>query len=40
MIIRNVENNNGECYKNEMYMEVEKCFQEREVEICKEVQME
>lgn len=40
MIIRNVENNNGECYKNEMYMEAEKRLQEREAEIRKEAQME
>lgn len=39
MILKNVNKNNGECYRNEMYEEVEKCFQEREDEICKEVQL-
>lgn len=36
MIYANVENNKGECYKNEMYIEAEKRLQEREAEICKQ----
>lgn len=40
MIYENVENNKGECYKNEMYEEAEKLLKEREAEIRKEAQME
>lgn len=40
MILKNVEKNNGECYKNEMYEETEKILQEREAEIRKQAQME
>lgn len=35
MISDNVEKNNGECYKNEMYAEAEKSIMEREAEIRK-----
>lgn len=40
MIYVNVENNAGECYKNEMYKEAEKRLQEREAEIRKQAQLE
>lgn len=40
MIYANVENNKGECYKNEMYIEAEKRLQEREAEICKQAERE
>lgn len=39
MIFENIEINNGECYKNEMYKETEKLLQEREAEIRKEAQV-
>lgn len=35
MVVKNVEKNNGECYKNEMYIEAEKLLQKREAEIRK-----
>lgn len=35
MIIKNVKINNGECYINDMYEEVEKYFQIRVIEKCK-----
>lgn len=40
MISENVEKNNGECYKNEMYEEAEKHLKKREDEIRKKAQME
>lgn len=40
MIYENVEKNNGECYKNEMYEEAEKHLKKREDEIRKKAQME
>lgn len=40
MISENVENNNGDCYKNEMYEKAEKLLQKREAEIRKENQAE
>lgn len=40
MIFKNVEKNNGECYKSEMYIQTEKLLQEREAEIRKQAQME
>lgn len=40
MILKNVEKNNGECYKNEMYAEAEKRLQKREAEIGKNALME
>lgn len=40
MILKNVEKNNGECYRNEMYEEAETLLQEREAEIRKMAQME
>lgn len=40
MIYKNVDENNGECYKNEMYEEAEKLLMEREAEIRKKAQME
>lgn len=40
MINENVERNNGECYKNEMYEEAEKHLKKREAEIRKMAQME
>lgn len=40
MILNIVEKNNGDYYKNEMYEEVEKCFQKREVKLCKKIQIE
>lgn len=40
MISENVEKNNGDCYKNEMYEEAEKLLQKREAEIRKENQAE
>lgn len=39
MILKNVNKNNGECYRNEMYEEAEKRLQEREDEIRKEAQL-
>lgn len=39
MIVENVEKNNGECYKNEMYKEAEKLLQKREAEIRKNAEM-
>lgn len=39
-IYKNVKNNNGECYKNEMYEEAEKQLKKREDEIRKQAQME
>eukprot|EP00105_Crassostrea_gigas_P015425 XP_011432417.1 PREDICTED: GTPase IMAP family member 7 isoform X2 [Crassostrea gigas] len=40
MIYANVEKNDGECYKNEMYIEAEKRLQEREAEIRKQARLE
>lgn len=40
MILKNVNKNNGECYRNEMYEEAEKLLQEREDEIRKKAQLE
>lgn len=40
MVVENVENNKGECYKNEMYIEAEKLLQKREAEIRKQAQIE
>lgn len=40
MILKNVEKNNGECYKNEMYAEAEKRLQDREAEIRQNALME
>lgn len=40
MISKNVEKNNGECFKNKMYEEAEKLLQKREAEIRKKAQME
>lgn len=40
MISKNVNKNNGECYRNEMYEEAEKLLQEREDQIRKTAQIE
>lgn len=40
IILKNVEQNNGECYRNEMYKEAEKLLREREDEIRRKAQME
>lgn len=40
MISKNVDKNNGDCYKNEMYEKAEKLLQKREAEIRKENQAE
>lgn len=40
MITANVEKNEGECYKNEMYIEAEKRLREREDEIRKQAEEE
>lgn len=40
MIFDNVERNNGECYKNEMYDEAEKTLMKREAEIRKAAEIE
>lgn len=40
MIYANVDKNEGECYKNEMYIEAEKRVQEREAEIRKQAELE
>lgn len=40
MIYANVDKNEGECYKNEMYIEAEKRLQEREAEIRKQAELE
>lgn len=40
MILKNVEQNNGECYSNEMYIETEKLLREREDEIHRKARME
>lgn len=40
MISENVEKNNGDCYKNDMYEEAEKLLQKREAEIRKQNQAE
>lgn len=40
MILKNVNKNNGECYRNEMYEEAEKLLQEREDEIRKKAQLD
>lgn len=40
MILKNVKQNNGECYRNEMYEEAERLLRENEEEIRRKAQME
>lgn len=40
MILKNVKQNNGECYRNEMYEEAERLLRENEEEKRRKAQME
>lgn len=40
MVTDNVKRNKGECYTNEMYIEAEKIFKEKEAKICKQAALE